>query len=88
MAAELGDKFSLDDALLYGLLPLRFGSVDPGVYRALRPFSIHDARTELEGIALEGWLQNIYKLGKTILKESILFIFGEQSLGSRLILLF
>lgn len=29
MAAELGDNFTLEEALLYGLLPLRFGMADP-----------------------------------------------------------
>ena len=55
----------------------KFYFFDPGVYRTIRPHSIKDMRTKLDGQALEGLVAQHLYAGRTILLKNILFTFGE-----------
>ena len=50
MAIELKDAFNLQDALLYGLLPLRFGSTDPSATLSSYISLYLDEEVKAEGI--------------------------------------
>jgi len=82
MAAELGDRFSLEANLTLGMLPLvfhpKFYYFDTGVYRKIRPAGPLDAPREIDGAALRefgvgprqvvGMLQ---KVGKIMVKSGL-----------------
>ncbi|MCX6560735.1 MAG: AAA family ATPase [Candidatus Aminicenantes bacterium] len=70
MAAELGDAFSLEKALIFGLVPLVFSSGDPG--DVLRSYAALYLKEEVQA---EGIVRNVGQFSRFL--ESISFSHGS-----------